>query len=114
MTLPVRLWTQSGFMEHAVQEYMVHGTYVGIMLCLVAYNLFIWSIVREATYLLYALFICSTLFFFAGLIGHGQAYLWQNAGPESIRILPASVGFIGIFSVIFTSLFLDSRQQPGR
>jgi signal transduction histidine kinase len=114
MTLPLRLWTQSTFSEKSVQEYMVHGIYVGIMLCLVAYNLFIWSIVREATYLLYALFILSTLCFFATLAGHGQAYLWQTAGPEAIRIIPAAIGFIGIFSVIFTALFLDSRNQPGR
>jgi two-component system NtrC family sensor kinase len=113
MTLPVRLWKASHFTEKAVEEYLVHGTYVGIMLCLVAYNLFIWGIVREAAYLLYALFILSTLIFFAALAGHGQAYLWQNGGTESIRVIPAAVGFIGIFSVIFTSLFLDSRHQPG-
>lgn len=114
MTLPLRLWTQARFSEKSVQEYMVHGTYVGIMLCLVAYNLFIWSIVREATYLLYALFIVSTVLFFAALVGHGKAYLWQAAGPDAIRTIPAAIGFIGIFSVIFTALFLDSRHQPGR
>lgn len=102
---PVSLW------QHLTDSNLVSGMYMGIVLIMVIYNLFVFMSVRDRSYLyyvLYALFIGLTQM---GIKGYNYEFLWPNspAFEQSAVIYLAALS--GIFALLFCKAFLNTREN---
>ncbi|MEW6272966.1 MAG: 7TM diverse intracellular signaling domain-containing protein [Thermodesulfobacteriota bacterium] len=110
MLLPVRVWSTSGFAAKRLGESFTYGFYYGILAILIAYNLVLFFILRDANYLSYVLLIGAWSLYHASLNGFATQYLF----PESPRLarwsihLAASLAFT--CSAIFARTFLVTRR----
>lgn len=109
--VPLTLWAPDAF--HANNEWtlMGQGLYVGIMLAMIAYNLFIYFSIRSRAYLYYVLFSACTGLFFIELRGLPYEFLWPRAvwwQGHGIAFLAAATP---LFGSLFAMSFLNLRQH---
>lgn len=99
---PVYVGTTDKIIEGINHNNLIFGIYLGAMLIMIFYNLFIYFTVKDESYLYYIGYI-----FFVGLAqfilrGYGYLYIWDNA-PLITR---QSINWIGALSGIATAIFL--------
>ncbi|MDF3078423.1 MAG: histidine kinase [Sphingobacteriaceae bacterium] len=105
---PITLW------ESLTETNLISGVYMGIVLIMVIYNLFVFISVRDESYLyyvLYAIFIGLTQI---GIKGYNFAYFW----PSSPNFEQNSVIYLaclsGIFALLFCKKFLHTHEYAYR
>ena len=102
MILSLNLWEKDEYIVQASIENYLYGIYLGIMLVMAFYNVFIFLSVKETTYLYYILYIiCFTTMQEAK---NGFAYITrlQNYPGISNNIVPLFIPLAVIFSALFT------------
>jgi len=92
----------------SLQE-MVIGIYMGIMLAILLYNLFLYFSTRDSSYLIYVLYL-----FFLGiaqviLAGYGFKYFWPNHPRINDYALPLTSALAGIGGITFAISFLRTK-----
>ena len=112
LQLPVGLWEPMDFSQ-AQQRFMVgQGMYFGALLIMMLYNLFIYFLVRDASYLA---FVLSILFY--GLLqgtlqGFTPMYLWPTQ-PALAIVTPIMIFLYSAAVAWFTIVFLRlPKVQP--
>lgn len=111
MSLNVHLWERQAFVQHLHGEYLVFGGYFGITLALCLIALLFAFVMREATYLYYALFLIVSGLMWAQINGFAYQYLfpdmpyWQNEGCHIGYLLFVIVTFQ------FTRTFLHTAEH---
>ncbi len=111
LQLPLRVWTPAALSSHLSSENLVLGLYYGIMVAMLIYNLFVYTVIREKNYLRY----CEYLFLFLCLqvaaTGHGFQYLWQNF-PSLGNLLPTLLAPLTCMAAIrFAQPFLEIADR---
>ena len=105
MQLPLTLWEPSAFAEKRNQEIWEIGAYIGIMVVMAFYNLFIFFSVRDKSYLYYVCYILSFILVIMNFKGIASQYLWSNSpwwASNSISFLiPLTLFWILLFSQSF-------------
>ena len=106
-----RFWEPAAFAEYSRNEAIAWGLFYGIMLVMVLYNLFVYSMVRDPSYLHYIAFVAVFALFIGALQGDAFQYLW----PESVAWNEISVAFmvalLGVVSLSFTTSFLKLKKR---
>ena len=114
MQVPIRLMTETHFLDSNLHGQLELGIYYGLILGLLAYNLLLFVATGDRSFLYYVLY--------AGLFGIGQAningltfqYLWPNAPIWDdfalILLIPASLLAI----LAFTRRFLELPARAPR
>ncbi len=74
-------WDPQAFTEHARLESLVSGLYYGSMLVMFFYNLFLFFVVRDRSYLYYISFVGTFTLFMASLHGDAYQFLWPGRWP---------------------------------
>lgn len=87
--VPLRVWTTNGFRAQAQRAQLGFGAYYGLLLALGLYNLFVFSVVRERTYLFYVGYLAAWVLFIASYEGHTTLYLWPNS-PRWAQVAPGT------------------------
>src|SRR5699024_1484280 len=108
---PIYVWDKDAFNEKTQMEYALLGTFYGIILVMIIYNLFLYFRLRLTGYLYYVLVISFTLLGKLSINGFGYQYLWPFAPAWNIISAPFWVGWGFIFILIFTRSFLDLDQH---
>ncbi len=111
MILSLNLWEKDEYIVQASIENYLYGIYLGIMLVMVFYNVFIFISVKETTYLYYILYIiCFTIMQESK---NGFAYITrlQNYPGISNNIVSLFIPLAIIFSVSFTKKFLNTKAN---
>jgi signal transduction histidine kinase len=110
--LEPRLWTPDAFQQHQSQKHAIDGVFFGVLLGLIAYNLFLFLSIRDRAYLYYVAF--QTFFLLSQwaiqevLLPGWWAQLAAIAHPVETQIF-----FLALASVMvlrFAQVFLDSRN----
>ncbi len=100
--LPLIVWQPEAFRKYDANLNLILGIYLGILLIMIFYNLFVYFSVRDPGYLFYVLYIfCFASFFFAY---HGLAF--QLLWPESPWMANHSLFLFGNMSAIFLVFFV--------
>ena len=88
VSLPLQLWPERAFWEASARSQLFYGSYYGVLIALLVYNLFLFGAVRDRGYLYYCGWLASFTLFQAGWHGHLQAWLWpaQHALPANLTI----------------------------
>ena len=114
ITVPLKLYSLPEFNKELISDTLIQALYYGGLLSLLCYNLILFLSVRDRQYLIYSLFTGFTgLGVFAGN-GYARLYLWPNSINWDLISQNALFGFAGFFAMIFTSLFLNARQNQPR
>lgn len=78
LRMDFRLYHPLTFYEKSLLDYLVIGLFLGILLVVFIYNLFIYLSTKEIIYLLYSIYIFSTILMQVSFSFLGYQYLWPD------------------------------------
>lgn len=114
LTVPIRIWRPDRFASADTGETLLIGTYYGLILAMLVYNLFLYIKLRDPLYLYYLAFSASVLIVVAELNGHNFQYLWPNnlwLADRQHVIFPAAALWA---TLLFTRRFFDLEATAPR
>ncbi|MGY6522304.1 MAG: sensor histidine kinase [Mongoliitalea sp.] len=91
-------------------ENVLFGIFTGVIVGLFFYNVFLYSSVKDITYLVYVLHLVAVWFAQSSILGYTQEFLWPNwdwMNQRSIVIFSSLVSIVGIW---FLKVFLNARH----
>ncbi len=109
--VPMTLWEPHVFEDHEDKAVLFQGLYYGCMMVMIAYNLFVFCVVRHRSYLYYSLFVLCTFIFQATIQGFGFKYFWGDFFWLNTQGLIMFVAFVGMFGALFCVEFLQLRKE---
>lgn len=88
---------------------IIFGIYTGVMLIMFAYNLFLFIVVRDRSYIFYVFYIFFTWLTQISIQGYGLKYMWQQwpALNHYSVVLYSLLGLV--FASFFTTSFLNTK-----
>ena len=114
MQLPLSLWQPEAYHEAARMEIWGLGLYFGVVLVMIAYNLFLFLSVRDRSYLYYVAHILAFCMFMASQEGLAYEFLWPNSPWWAQRANPVLGGVSVLLVIQFARVFLRSRTMVPR
>ncbi len=109
--VPLILYDQITFLEASLIRELISGIHIGVLLVMMFYNLFVYYSVRERTYLYYVLYILFIGLTQTTLMGYTYKYFWPGSPVFNNYIFVVFPGLAGIFGVIFTKSFLNTKAN---
>lgn len=115
MQVPLNWWDASEFTRHQQLISLFHGSYLGVIAAMLAYNLLLFLAIRERAYLWYLGWMVSISVFVLTLNGSAYQWFWPDAPQWNLAVLPASLSLAIACSVGFLVHFMrtDDQPQPG-
>jgi PAS domain S-box-containing protein len=110
-------WEPKAFMNKNIVETMVFGLFYGALLAMLLYNLFIYSAVKDSSYLYYVAYISSAILTYLHLNGHALQYLYPNFSDTPYLQYLAGMGasifacLAFAFATVFARSFLGTKKK---
>ncbi|MCL6524153.1 MAG: GHKL domain-containing protein [Thermoflavifilum sp.] len=104
MLYPVYVGTFNKVMSSIYQEKLVFYIYVGIILAIFFYNLFVFISTADSNYFYYIIYVLFVFFAQFSLLGYSAHYLW----PGNAFFIKQGVNISGILSGISVALFVKN------
>ncbi len=98
---PIRIYEDAKLLETFSLRGIIFGFYTGIMAIMFIYNLFLFIIIRDKSYLYYIFYILFTWLTQISIQGYSSRFFWD----ESSWINSYSVVLFASITLVFTSLF---------
>jgi len=108
--LPVFIGSSETIFSQVREQDTILGLYVGIMVVMLLYNLFIFFTVRDNSYLLYVSYIISVLLTQIGVFGLPFQYLWPDMPSFELKNLLIFPVLSGVTGMSFMQHFLRSKE----
>ncbi|MFI5203968.1 MAG: 7TM diverse intracellular signaling domain-containing protein [Flavobacteriales bacterium] len=109
LKITIKTGTLKQFFEHDHTANYLHGAYLGIVVMMVLYNLFLYVTNRHKVYLYYILYVIFSAMFILFFTGHVVLFPdWYIAIFSFSPVLIAAA--FGAFGLLFTMEFLITRQ----
>ena len=109
MLFPLRVAPLKVYFEDNQSKDLMQGIYLGIMLVMAIFNLFIYFTVRSREYIYYVIYVFSFACFFSYNKGIGHEFIWNNALWFN-RITPIFISSGVSFGLLFANTFLDADR----
>ena len=106
----VALRSANRFIHYALNEYFLFGTFYGMILIIILYNLLVYLAIREIKNLLYVLYLFSVAAYAVSLDGIGFQYLWPNHPEWNDYATGVALYGVIVSSLLFTRRFLRTRS----
>lgn len=111
MVVPLYLLTvDEARAQERLQDYS-YGFFYGFLFALLAYNFMLWAGLRDASYLLYSLYLGAFLLMNGAYTGHGFQWLWPDSRIWAQWSNPLLVLLYGSSGLAFALRFLDIRRH---
>ena len=114
LSVPLTLWTPAAFAQHSQVSYAGLAAYFGALLALLAYNLLLWTSIRERVYLDYVLFVTGLGVGLAGFNGLGNALIWSGWPWFANLAYPLGFALAAYGIAQFTRSFLSPKPVSAR
>jgi signal transduction histidine kinase len=101
--------TETAFYNEASSRNVLQGMYYGLMLVMLLYNLFIYFLLKDASYLYYVAYIFLMGVFNASVTGYGFQFLWPE-WPVVNAYEDLFSAFVCIAGILFTMNFLHTKR----
>ena len=113
LQLPLYLWSPDEFFAHNAIEYIFIGVLVGCHIVISLYNLFLYSSLKDKTYLSYVCYVLSNLLYQGAVLGIFQQLfsVWGMAETVPNAVVIAAVDFCAISSLVFGTQFLNLKER---
>jgi len=105
--VPLRLWERDAFWNLEQGTLLVKGAFAGILLVMVLYNIFVFVVVRDQSYLYYVGYGLSILLFQLSIDGLAYQYIWPELKGWHQSSIVLFVCFAAVFRCMFTISFLN-------
>tara|TARA_B100000508_G_scaffold141096_1_gene146889 strand:+ start:127239 stop:129344 length:2106 start_codon:yes stop_codon:yes gene_type:complete len=109
--IPLKIGSKNSILAEIKTKGILSGLYVGVMLVMILYNLFIYYSVKDKSYIYYVVYISIVLLTQTILQGYPFQYLWPNSptiSQYSFFIVPI---IVGIVSLAFMNVFLKTERH---
>lgn len=101
--------TQNEIVDNNALRDIFFGIYTGVMLIMFIYNLFLFIVVRDKSYIHYVFYILFTWLTQISIQGYGTIYIWDNF-PFLNNISVVLYSLLGLlFAGLFTVSFLNTK-----
>ncbi|MDX1694946.1 MAG: 7TM diverse intracellular signaling domain-containing protein, partial [Ketobacteraceae bacterium] len=110
LRIPIAIHSYDSFIHRVDIQKTLYGIFIGIMLAMVLYNLFLYVSFREASYLYYVLFNVFYILFHGNLNGLGLQFVWQNSPWWANQTLATGIAGTALWGALFTRNFLQTRD----
>lgn len=110
LRIPVQVQSTSAFNAWHSQKNVVVGGFVGIMLAMSLYNLFVFFSIRERSYLIYAFYVLVVCLTQLGFLGYSSFYLWPDDAWLSSRSSLLLTAVTAIVASEFMASFMHTRD----
>lgn len=107
---PLALWQRDAFERTENEVNIAQGLYYGAMVVIAVYNLLIFVVLWERSYLYYVMFVLSLPLFMASISGQAYHFLWPGSVAWNDHSIPLFLGSTFGFSALFTRRFLQVRD----
>ena len=97
--VPLVIGTRISFFNTATLSNLASGIYIGIMFVMILYNLFVYTTVRDKSYIIYSLYIILVLLVQTNEQGYTFQFIWPNFPSMAVYgqfIFPVAVGIMGL------------------
>lgn len=108
--LPLQLRSQTDYNNHEQFYLVLYGLYFGIMLIMVLYNLVLYAVIREISYLMYVFTVATFGMFQASLYGFAFQFLWPDFPTANQYATALAMAGFGISGALFTAFFLRLKE----
>jgi serine/threonine protein kinase len=112
--LPATLLTADQFQSNDYTSQFLLGLYYGILLVMAAYNLFIFLVTQDRSYLFYVLYILSFGLGVFSLDGLAFQFFWPNSVWWANRVMPFVTGATALSLALFVKSFLSTADRNPR
>ena len=114
IVLPMFVRSQTGLFEAAVTSEILTGLYIGVLLVMLLYNLFLYFSIREHSYLYYVFYILTIGLAQLTLTGYAFKLLWPGSPNFNLLATQLFSTLSGIFAILFFRNFLNTKEKmPG-
>ena len=111
--IPLRVWSRDAFWNVEQGTLLLKGAFAGVLLVMIFYNIFVFLVVRDQSYLYYVGYGASILLFQLSVDGLAYQYMWPDLKGWHQTSLILFVSFAAVFRCMFTISFLDlARRWP--
>ena len=112
--IPAQLWRPQAFRTHERNDYIAQAWYFGMATAMLLFNLLLFAMLRDGTYLLLVSHIACSAVTFAALNGLGRQFLWPDASfwPEINHYIGLSVSVVSL--CLFARSMLETRTRMPR
>jgi signal transduction histidine kinase len=112
--LPISVNEPTSLWQFLSRENVLSGLFIGAIIIMFLYNLFIFFSVRDKSYLYYVIYVASVGLTQIGIKGFTFQYLWGNSPAFELKsvVIFACVGAIA--ALLFTKIFLDTPLRARR
>jgi two-component system, sensor histidine kinase LadS len=107
---PIVIWTKAGLAQRNSRDQMLRGSYFGLLLFILFFNLFIYFIIREKSSLYYVYYNLFLILLQLALGGYAFQYLWPGA-PYFANMATPLFATLSVYALIrFSQEFLQIRS----
>ncbi|MFT4667149.1 MAG: sensor histidine kinase YesM [Ulvibacter sp.] len=114
MMLPLSIGTSRPIFDKIKYKDIFSGIYIGLMVTMIFYNLFLYFSLRDKNYLYYVVYVATVLFAQTTIQGYPFQLLWPNATWMQINCLFLFPCLSGIAFIEFSKNFLQMKKRTPR
>ncbi len=106
----LNLRSQSNYLITAEKVNLIYGLFFGALLIMLLYNLLLFVIIRDVTYLYYVLLVFANTAVFATVTGFAFKYLHPDLPEINLYIKEFLIAFLTIPTSLFAISFLELKK----
>lgn len=111
---PLTMWSEDGFIENVAAEEFLYGVLFGGMFILMIYNLFLFVLTKEISYVYYVSYLLSVSAFMFLELGHGLVQFEELFWKIDREDIVYAIWFSVIFSILFAKSFMHIKKGHPR
>jgi len=108
---PLTVWSPEQFTYATSNDRLLQGMWMGVIIIMIIYNLFLFSLLRDRSYLYYVLFAMSYLMFQVSLKGYGFTFLWPEQVHWNSYAISVFIAASNFFAALMVLSFLDFKKH---
>ena len=114
MQVPMKIYSSEEIVKVKQAETLFIGMFYGVILLIVFYNIFLFFVWNDKTYLYYIAFIGSFVLWQLCVDGLGSQYLWPNTVWLNEKGTLIFIGMTILSAILFTRKFLQTNVYAPR
>lgn len=114
LLVPLKLWDETAFHAAEREDYGIQAWYFGIATAMILFNLLLFAVLRDRTYLFYVVFVSLTVLALASKNGLAPESPWDALLLNSNEAYYSGVSLALVGMLLFTRRMLQTRESLPR
>lgn len=111
MRVPLSIWQPGDLIGSEQALNTATAMYFGLLLCMIIYNLFSYTVTRDKRFAFYSAYIVAIGLLLAGLDGTGYQYLWPWSEWIQYKSIPLFGSIVFVFASLVASQILQTETR---